>query len=255
MQVTTVTLFRFRGFWMRFWAFRQMVLAYGPLRTTPGLRFVKVLGTGRGRGFHPAPNWGVYSILATWESRDDAERALAGDGKIGEYRDRSVEHYTLYLEATRCHGTWDGIEPFEPALGAPSPAPLGVLTRATIRPSRLWAFWRSVPAVSAMVAGQAPLRLSLGLGERPIVGLMTFSLWDDGDSMRSYAYRAGEHRETMRLAKRDGWFAEDLFVRFRVIDAAGLWEGECPFAIAQAAHAAPDAERPAPVEAAALGAG
>ena len=239
MQVTTVTLFRFQGFWARFWAFRQMVLAYGPLRALEGLRFVKVLGTGRGLGFHPAPNWGVYSILATWDSREHAERALCGDGKIGEYRDRSVEHYTLFLEATRCHGSWDGIEPFTPALGASAPAPLVVLTRATIRPSRLWAFWRSVPAVSAMVAGRAPLRLSLGLGERPIVGLMTFSLWDDGESMRAYAYRAGHHRETMRLAKRDGWFAEDLFVRFRVLGASGRWGGEDPYALASAAQRSP----------------
>ncbi|MEO0324385.1 MAG: spheroidene monooxygenase [Myxococcota bacterium] len=250
MQVTTVTLFRFQGFWARFWAFRQMVLAYGPLRATRGLRFVKVLGTGRGLGFSPAPNWGVYSILATWESREDAERALSGPGKIGEYRDRSKEHYTLYLEATRCHGSWDGIEPFAPALGAPAPAPLVVLTRATIRPSRLWAFWRSVPSVSGMVAGRAPLRLSLGLGERPIVGLMTFSLWDDGDSMREYAYRAGHHRETMRLAKRDGWFAEDLFVRFRVLGARGSWGGQDPYALAQAA--VPEAPAPRPAAPAAL---
>ena len=142
-----------------------MVLAYGPLRRTAGIRFVKVLGTGRGNGFQPSPNWGVYAILATWDAREDAQKGIHGGGTYGAFRKRSIEQYTVTLKATRAHGTWDGIEPFETEVEPTgAPRPLGVLTRATIRVSRLFTFWRAVPAVSAMVSGRAPLRFSIGMG-------------------------------------------------------------------------------------------
>jgi spheroidene monooxygenase len=230
MQVTTLSVFRFQGFWDAFWAFRQMGLAPRALRRMPELTWCKVLGSGRGAGFDLAPNLAVYAILATWPSREVAERAVREAPVYGRWRDRSVEDWTVFMEATRAHGTWGGAAPFEAEARGDAPRPVGVLTRAQIRFARLLPFWRSVPAVSDATVGRVNLRFGIGIGEWPLWELATFSIWDSDEAIQEFAYRAGRHRETMALAKRDRWFAEDLFARFRVLGSEGRWADGDPLA-------------------------
>lgn len=227
MQVTTLSLFRFRGPWNKFWAFMHMGLAPAAITRLPGSGFLKMLGVGRDAAFHPAPNFGIYAILATWDGLDDARSALEGSDIFRRYRAHADEHWSVYLTATRSKGSWDAAEPFEPN-GARGRGPVGILTRASIDRRKLIPFWRSVPAVSEMVPEGAPLRFRIGMGEKPVVQLMTFSIWDDLEAAHAFAYRDGAHLETMRHARKDDWFSEDLFVRFAILDAQGTWEGARP---------------------------
>jgi len=225
---TSLSLFRFDRGTAKRWAFNQMPLAPRRLARAPGLRFFKLLGSGSGEGFSPWPNWGVYGFLGSWDSEAAARAGVAQTDALQAYRDRAAEHCTLYLRATRSRGAWSGAEPFPVnAEDAPS-EPVAVLTRASIRPRKAWAFWRRERAISADIGRQTAVRLKIGLGEAPVLRQATFSIWTDRDAIAQFAARHPAHGEAARDAWRFGWFSEYLFARFRIVDAVGRWNGAHP---------------------------
>lgn len=230
MQVTSISFFRFEGLWNKFWAFEHMGLARRPLRRLPGLTFLKMMGVGRGAGFNPAPNFGAYAFLATWTSMEAARDAVQSSRIFRRYDAHAAESWTIFLSASRSRGAWNRQHPFAIESELPASEPVGILTRASISWRRVWTFWGSVPPVSSMVLGAPGLRFNIGMGEWPISQLMTFSVWDDFEAAKSFAYRDGAHRRAMQRARTDGWFSEDLFVRFRLLGATGTWKGADPLA-------------------------
>jgi hypothetical protein len=156
VTVVTFSLFGFSTPRQRLWAFSQMGLAKPALRKIPELQFFKLMGTGSGAGFSTRPNFGVYTLLAEWPSMKIArERIDSADGLEGHRRmaDRMA---TLYLEPVASRGQWDGHQ-FEVAADARDQRlPLVALTRASIRPSKLFRFWSRVPAISETVEREDP---------------------------------------------------------------------------------------------------
>jgi heme-degrading monooxygenase HmoA len=203
-----------------------MAFARPLLRNVPGLRFWKLLGTGAGSSFSSSPDWGRYAMLGVWES-EAAARAFLRDSRLMlHYRNRIERSATVILRTLSAHGAWDGSNPFLPVdpveTGAGSmPGMLGVLTRATIRPRHLRAFWRDVPAASRALEKAPGLVASIGVGELPLIRQATFSLWRDTEAMKRYAYGTAEHREVIERTRREGWYSEELFARFAVIDIIG----------------------------------
>ncbi|HEX5492963.1 MAG TPA: monooxygenase, partial [Mycobacteriales bacterium] len=83
------------------------------------------------------------------------------------------------------------------------------------------------------VAGQlrtAPgLLLALGIGEAPVGVQGTFSLWRSSGALHDFAYRCGTaHAEVVRRTPTSGWYAEELFARFAVLDVRGTIDGRTP---------------------------
>ncbi len=103
-----------------------------------------------------------------------------------------------------------------------------MLTRASIRLRRAVRFWQFVEPTSRAVSGAEGLRLAIGLGELPLVRQATFSLWDSVAAMQQYAYRDARHREVIQLTRREGWYSEELFARFRVLGSSGTVDGRDP---------------------------
>ena len=224
-QVVSISVFRFDRALSKIWAFGQMGLARRRVRGIPGIGFHKLFGSGSGASFDPRPNFGVYAILAAWPTQKDARRQIHESPVFKAYRKHASEVGPLYLRAYQSAGRWDGVQPFAVRKLSAPPSPIAILTRATVRPGKLRAFWRSVPAISDALCDQGQARFWLGLGEVPMVHQVTLSVWPDTESMTRFAYESGFHRDAIRQAKENRWFSEDLFARFAVLDAEGLWMG------------------------------
>ncbi|MEP7219082.1 MAG: hypothetical protein ABI876_09205 [Bacteroidota bacterium] len=223
--ITTLTVFQFSGRLRRLWAFAQMGLARPLLRNVPGLRFHRLMGMGRGIGFSALPDPGRYAVLGVWESHADARRFLDDSRFIRRYRRHAAAVATVALATISAHGTWGGSNPFLPISSRsedPS-GPVAVLTRARIRLSRLRAFWSFVAPVRAELAAADGLQTSVGVGEAPLILQATFSIWRDVAAMEAFAYRMGDHREAVRRTRDEGWYAEELFARFAVVERSEIF--------------------------------
>lgn len=229
--IVTVSLFGFEKS-ERLWAFAQMGFARPAIAIARGLRFWKLLGSGHGGGFSLRPNWNRYGLLAVWESADAADAFHAGSAVLQDYRAHAAETWTVRLAPTSAHGMWSGTNPFTPVEratnDAPSDAPVAVLTRATLRLSRARAFWSAVPATGEALNSAEGLIKSIGVGEAPFIRQATLSFWRSEADVRAFAYDSSPHREVVRRTRDEGWYAEELFARFRPIASEGTWDGRDP---------------------------
>ena len=222
IRIATLTLCRFDRLRDRLWAFAQMGLARRPLAATPGLGFFRLMGSGSGEGFTPRPNTAVWAILAAWDDADAAEAGLAS-GVFARWQGRAAETCHLTLSTLSAKGVWGGVAPFDAEAHA-CDGPLAVLTRATVRPGHVAAFWRRVPDISRRIGIDPDVRLKIGVGEIPWLHQVTFSVWPDAQAMARFA-RTGPHAEAIAAVRRGGWFHEELYARFRVDGAQGSWQG------------------------------
>jgi heme-degrading monooxygenase HmoA len=212
------------------------------LRGTPGLRFARLLGTGRGAtavGADPSRT----AVFAIW--RDAAALAAFEDGwfaaRAARVRAGGGEVYGVSLALLSGHGRWGGRDvladlrrprlPPDPPVAADAAGvevrPIAVLTRATVRPSRWHRFRGSRPPVSHELAGARGLRAAVGIGEAPVGLQATFSIWSDGAAVAAFA-RSPEHRAVVRRTREEGWYGEELFARFTPLGSTGTWDGRDP---------------------------
>jgi len=88
------------------------------------------------------------------------------------------------------------------------------LTRATIHWKDMFRFWKDVLLVSKSLSIQNPPLLAIGIGEWPFRYQATFSIWQKGEHMRTYAYQHTAHRKMVEKTRKVGWYKEELFARF-----------------------------------------
>lgn len=224
-QVVSLSFFRFGSVSARLWAFAMMGLARGPMARVPGIGFWKLCGSGTGEGFTPKPNFGVYAILATWPDMDTA-RAQTNASVFARYQRKAVENWTVFLTPTSARGEWSGIAPFEPAETTTN-GPIAALTRASVKPGFLRGFWGRVPNISEKIGRDPSVLFKLGIGEKPWVQQVTFSIWPDAAAMNNFA-RTGPHAEAIKAVRENGWFSEELYARFSLVADQGTWGGASP---------------------------
>ena len=189
------------------------------LRGTPGLRFVRLLGTGRGATALGA-DLARTALFAVW----DGPEALAAfeEGwpadRAARVRARGGEVYGVRLALLSGRGRWGGrdiladLRPLPATEGSPRSGPLhartdgpvAVLTRATVRPSRWHRFRGSRPPVSRELARARGLRAAVGIGEAPVGLQATFSIWSDAAAVTAFA-RGPEHRAEVRRTREEDW--------------------------------------------------
>ncbi|TRD22880.1 spheroidene monooxygenase [Palleronia caenipelagi] len=223
MQTITLSLYRFNRIRDRIWMLGQMALGRRNMARTPGCTFWKLFGSGSGEGFTPIPNTAVWAILACWEGPDGS----AACPVHRRWAARADESCQFNLSATSARGVWSGKEPFAPQTDA-GPGGLAVMTRATVRPRHALEFWRQEPAISGRIPDTPGLLFKIGVGEFPLVQQVTFSVWSDVASMHAFAHASGPHAAAVRKVRDGGWFAEELYARFRVTHVSGLWNGRPP---------------------------
>jgi hypothetical protein len=212
------------------YAASRMALDRPVLARTPGLRFSRLLGTGRGTAMTLGADPRRWALFAVWQDDPSLDCFLAESPVPARWRATGQETWSVRLRYAGGHGRWAGRDPFAGmTAGAPAPGrPVAVLTRASIRPWRLARFYRAVPAVDRALATTDGCLRAVAAGEWPVARQATFSVWRDTTALRDFAYQAGPHRTVITRTRDEGWYAEECFARFIPYGSAGAWDGGDP---------------------------
>ncbi|KQX64570.1 hypothetical protein [Angustibacter sp. Root456] len=210
-------------------ALLRMATTPARLRRTPHLRFTKALGTGSGRTFtvrDADPHH--WALLTVWDDDHAAAAFAAAEADhpaLRSWHQIADEELVVRLRPIASRGEWSRQRPF----GDPTPqkvtGPVASITRARITARKAVTFWRAVPPVSHDLHQVEGLRLALGIGEAPVGLQGTFSLWDDAEALMRFAHRREPHVDAIRRTALEGWYAEELFARFAVLDVRGTYRG------------------------------
>lgn len=217
--------------WMGWAGLFSMAFFRIPLWFNSSLSFWKLMGSGRNGTFSKMPDWRQWAVLLVHQNCKQPEQAVpAFFARWWSFF--GCDQWTLHLEAMEGHGMWDG----KPVFGTlPKQSnyegPVGILTRATIRIGKLGRFWEHVNGVAERMAGAPGLITSVGIGETPWIKQATFSIWENKEVMKDFAYRMKEHADVIRKTKSEQWYSEEMFVRFKILRSEGSLNGKLPFEI------------------------
>jgi heme-degrading monooxygenase HmoA len=197
-------------------------------RHTPGVTFAKLLGTTAPGTFTPrGADPRRWALLTCWDDpRDAAAFERSELVRRWDARSQPDGRQRVAMTPLSSRGEWGGRRPFGDVRSSLAPVartdgPVAVLTRARLRSRLLRTFWRAVPAVAESVQRHDGLVTAFGLGEAPVILQGTFSLWRSAEAMASFAYGSPEHQRAIASTRALGWYAEELFARFSVVESSG----------------------------------
>lgn len=221
--------------WLGWAGFLSMAVFRLPLWLNKNISFWKLMGCGRNGTFDKTPDWRQWAVMMVdrGKNRENSSFPIHHSSFISRWwRFFGCEQWALLLEPIEGHGTWDGQQPFgDLPKQSDYNGPIAVLTRATIRISKLGRFWSHVDAVAGQMAGAEGFITSVGIGEVPWIKQATFSIWTGKDAMKQFAYKMKDHADVVRKTRQEKWYSEDMFVRFKIIASTGSLQGKLPFEI------------------------
>ncbi len=216
-QITTLTFYKYSTLQQKIWGFGMMQFAHKPLKTVKGLLQYQLMGSGKGNGFNPWPDWSTYCVLQIWESEDAANQYFSNHELIKKYQQNSTQQTTYFLKNLIAKGTWYGKNPFAVSVNiSTEPLPVAIITRATIKLSKVRTFWKYVPTSQKHIMQSPGLLFTKGIGEVPVFQMATFSVWENIEAMQGFAYKNKEHRVAIEKTRTIQWYKEELFARFQL---------------------------------------
>jgi len=190
------------------------------LKRNKNVTFFKSLGSGKGETFTPrdadSKRWGLLVVIDSTDLDSFDASAL-----ISSWRKISITEYRAVLQPISSHGMWSKRKPFDANQISNWQGPVAAITRARIKWSMNSKFWRAVPPVTVSLKSSPGLLSAIGIGEAPIGLQGTFSRWESGAALRSFAYQGQAHIAAIQATKDLDWYAEELFARFAIIEERG----------------------------------
>lgn len=247
MMETALTIVRYKKRYVYF-ALVAMALFHIPLMLQKKIRFYKLMGCGKGGTFSIAPDWQQWAILVVKDSIvQDLKQTVSIEDRLSLiygtwiarwWRFWRCETLTVLLQPIESKGSWDGKQVFGTCLADKThTGPLAVLTRASIRLTKLHRFWKFVAPSSSELTKSQGLLFSQGIGEAPWIRQATFSVWESKEAMKAFAYKRASHKQVIQLTHKERWYSEEMFVRFALLDTMGSLKGENPVSKAFVASA------------------
>jgi uncharacterized protein DUF3291 len=199
--------------------FFSMILFRLPLMLDNKIKFWKLMGSGKNGTFDIKPDLNQWALLYTM-----AESSTHIPSFIKNYfKFFKCDVKQIIMQPVEGHGLWDGKKVFgELSKQNNYDDVVAVLTRATIRINRLKNFWKNVNAVSDKMQNAPGFILSYGIGEVLWIKQATFSVWQNKESMKAFAYNMQQHVEVIKKTREEKWYKEEMFVRFRILAVKGF---------------------------------
>ena len=209
----------------RGWGFSRYILGKRPFQKITGLQFCKVLGSGLNGGFSTTPSLTKQGFFCVFDTQENAARFQESSAIIEAYQNHAHEFFIATLRAYSSRGSWSTFSLSCPDTETSVSGPIASLTRASIRPSKVVAFWQKAkPAEDAIKVALGKI-LTAGVGEAPYFRQATFTIWNDVQSLNQYA-QTGAHLSAIKAAYGQHYFSESMFTRFKVLKAQGIWQGK-----------------------------
>lgn len=211
-----------------FFGFLAMALFRLPLWLGKRSNFWKLMGSGKGGTFSKKPDLTQWAILNVSRlhfkhiqlknsSAEIAVKKLYGPFINWWLTIFNCETLTYLLVPVEGHGLWDGKKAFgELPPKSDYEGKVAVLTRASIRKKKQKDFWAHVETVSDEMKKAPGFIKSYGIGEMPYFKQATFSIWESKTAMKAFAYGNTEHTDVIAKTRKNDWYSEDMFVRFRI---------------------------------------
>ena len=246
MQVS-LSIIRYKKRYIPF-ALLAMMIFRLPLWFNRDISFYKLMGSGKNGTFDKRPDLQQWSILTVRSLRFEVRglklevgslgqdqacltKVLYGSFIAGWLKLFGCELWTVLLEPLEGHGQWDGKKVFgELTDHSVHEGPIAILTRATIRLSKLKYFWQQVAPVAAAMKTAKGFVSSVGIGEIPWIKQATFSIWQNKEAMKAFAYGMKVHTDVIKKTRDQQWYSEEMFVRFRITANMGSIRGINPLA-------------------------
>lgn len=184
--------------------------------------FFKLLGTGTGGTFTPRDAdptlWGLLIAIEESELETFDSEAL-----VKTWRSFAESEVRYLAKPLSSHGKWSGVQPFEVdhELGITWGGKVLAITRARIKWHKNLRFWSAVPTVISSLRRCEGLEKAIGIGEAPIGLQGTLSIWSDSQALQAFAYKGSAHSAVIRQTQTEGWYAEELFARFALLEVRG----------------------------------
>jgi hypothetical protein len=228
-NTVTLTIMRYPTWGIPF-AFFSMAIFRVPLMFNKKISFWRLMGSGKSGTFDKVPDLRQWAILAIHPL--SVEKNIALDQVIGI--DSIVKKalgtfiagwtklfcsscHTYLLEPIEGHGLWNGKAVFgDLPKSGDYEGEIAVMTRATIRLNKLGRFWSHVESAANEMAKAPGFIKSYGIGEWPWIKQATFSIWESKAAMRDFAYKSQHHKDIIRKTHSEGWYSEEMFVRFKI---------------------------------------
>lgn len=190
------------------------------LKLVPGIKFIKLLGTGKGKSFTPKDadqlRWGIL-VTINESNLHDLENSFV----VKIWRKISSNQYKVILKPIASHGLWSKQDPFIVEKFDWS-GKVAAVTRARIVWRKNLQFWKAVPPVTESLHQSEGLINAIGIGEAPIGLQGTFSIWESAAALRDFAYKGRAHVAAIAATESNKWYSEELFARFAVIEEQGV---------------------------------